>query len=76
MQPHLSPEDGVVLAGLPVGVLLIRLSARDSKEELSSWRICLKVLTEPSYRAKTTRKCLCKKVFISEPTVNACVHLP
>lgn len=43
-------------------------------------RISLKVLTEPSYREKTTCKCLCKKVFISEPkpafasSISACVH--
>lgn len=56
--------------------MLSGLSAKDTqKEELSSGkgggegeggRICLKVLTEPSYREKTTCECLCKKVFISE----------
>lgn len=54
---------------LPQGAALHRLSAKDTqKEELSSGkgggeggRISLKVLTEPSYRAKTTLR-----VFVQE----------
>lgn len=70
---------------LPVGVLLNRLSGRDTLlEELSSGGNRARCWLNPSTHTSITSKnnsCLCKKVFISPhksvftSRVNACVHI-